>query len=97
MRTGIILLLIGDAYLLRSSGERGADVETLRGTHGPDFEDFARISRGDAGGCSCFGGSKDLLKERVLLIEGPFCFVFSKEDDPAPKYAISLAHMKAKA
>jgi hypothetical protein len=54
------------------------------------------ISRGDAGGCGCFGGSEN-LKERLLLIKGPFCFVFNKEDDPAPKYAISLAHVKAKA
>jgi hypothetical protein len=46
------------------------------------------------GGCGCFGG-KD-TKEKLLLIKGPFCFVFNKEDDLAPKYAISLAHMKAK-
>lgn len=79
----------------RSSGDRGADVETLRGTHGADFEGVAVIQRGGIdGGCGCFGG-KD-TKEKLLLIKGPFCFVFHNEDDLAPKYAISLAHMKAK-
>jgi len=28
-----------------------------------------------------------------LLIKGPYCFVFKDENAPAPKYAISLAHM----
>ena len=36
------------------------------------------------------------MKDKFLLIKGPFCFVFKKEEDPAPTYAISLAHMKAK-
>jgi len=27
------------------------------------------------------------------LIKGPYCFVFKDENAPAPKYAISLAHM----
>ena len=30
----------------------------------------------------------------ILLIKGPYLFVFGKETDPAPKYAITLAHMK---
>ena len=34
--------------------------------------------------------------EKLLLIKGPFCFVFKNEKDLAPKYAISLAHLKAK-
>jgi hypothetical protein len=76
----------------RSSGERGADVDTLRGINGPDFEGYALINRGDGAGCGCFDG-KD-LKERLLLIKGPFVFVFSSEEDKAPKYAISLAHLK---
>ena len=79
----------------RSGGDRGADVETLRGTHGPDFEGRAIIHRGEAGGsCGCFGGKSD-SSEKLLLIKGPFCFVFGSERDPAPKYAISLAHLKA--
>mmetsp|Transcript_13048 Transcript_13048/g.17157 ORF Transcript_13048/g.17157 Transcript_13048/m.17157 type:complete len:148 (-) Transcript_13048:1054-1497(-) len=46
--------------------------------------------------CGCFGGSDgEPEKERYVLIKGPFCFVFSNVDAPAPKYAISLAHMKA--
>lgn len=81
----------------RSGGERGADVETLRGTHGPEFEAEAIINRaGDTGiGCGCFGG-KDMKKQRLVLIKGPFIFVFTNESDKAPKYAISLAHLKAK-
>jgi hypothetical protein len=78
----------------RSSGERGADVETLRGTSGADFEGNATIKRGDGGdGCGCFGGSKD-PKDYFVLIKGPFCFVFKSVEDPSPKYAISLAFMK---
>ena len=45
--------------------------------------------------CSCFGGGDD-KKEKTILIKGTYCFVFIKESDAAPKYAISLAHMKAK-
>jgi hypothetical protein len=81
--------------LYRSGGDRGADIETLRGTNGPDFEGYAVINRADGAGvcCTC-GGGKD-LKEKILLVKGPFCFVFNKETDSSPKYAISLAHMKA--
>jgi hypothetical protein len=80
----------------RSGGDRGADIETLRGTHGPDFEGYAVINRpaGSSICCTCFGGQQD-NKEKILLIKGPYCFVFNKETDPSPKYAISLAHMKA--
>lgn len=78
----------------RSGGERGADVESLRGTTGPDFEAEAIINRGGPGGCGCMGGSS--AKEQLLLIKGPFIFVFGHESDKAPKYAISLAMMKAK-
>ncbi len=72
-------------------------METLRGTHGPDFEGEAIINRGDDDGiaCGCFGGGKD-TKERLVLIKGPFVFVFSSESDMAPKYAINLAHLQAK-
>lgn len=81
-------------YGIRSGGERGADVDALRGTHGPDFESEALIHRGGPGGCNCFGGSKP--KQQLLLIKGPFVFVFAHESDKAPKYAISLATLKAK-
>lgn len=33
------------------------------------------------------------MKEKIVLIKGPYCFVFNKETDQAPKYAIALAHM----
>jgi len=81
----------------RSGGETGADLNTLRGKHGPDFEGFATIRRAGGTGvsCGCFGGNDD-KKEKTILIKGAYCFVFSKESDPSPKYAISLAHMKAK-
>ena len=45
--------------------------------------------------CGCFGGDDD-KKENIILIKGAYCFVFGKDSDAAPKYAISLAHMKAK-
>ena len=89
-----------------SGGNRGADVKTLRGTKGADFEGYARIQRGggrDAIGavvCGCFGGGggsakKESNKERLVLIKGPFCFVFKNEQAASPKYAISLQSMKA--
>lgn len=81
----------------RSGGERGADINTLRGSHGPDFEGCATITRADGVGlsCSCFG-KDDANREKIILIKGAYCFVFTDEDDPAPKYAIALAHMKPK-
>lgn len=80
----------------RSGGERGADVETLRGTSGADFEGSASVKRGDGGiGCGCFGGGEE-EKERLLLIKGAYVFVFKNENAEAPKYAISLAHLKTK-
>merc|ERR1712087_755328 len=69
----------------------------MGGSHGPDFEGNAIINR--AGGiglpCGCFGGGDD-KKEKIILIKGAYCFVFADESDQAPKYAIALAHMKAK-
>lgn len=83
----------------RSKGERGADVATLRGTRGADFEGNARVQRGtsDAVLCGCFGGGGDgeLKKVRFVLIKGASCFVFASEESSAPKYAIKLAFMKA--
>jgi len=69
-------------------------VATLRGTHGPDFEGEAIINRGGDAVCGCFGGTE--MKQRLLLIKGPFVFVYSRETDLAPKYAVSLAHLTAK-
>lgn len=82
------------ASFVRSSGDRGASVAVLRGTHGAEFEDTAKVLRGGANnGCSCiFGGSK---QEKFVLLKGPFCFVFSNERSTSPLYAISLADMKA--
>jgi len=34
-------------------------------------------------------------KERFVLLKGTSLFVFAAEDDPAPKYAIEIAYMKA--
>jgi len=79
----------------RSNGERGADVEILRGFHGADYECHVYICRGSLGySCGCFG-QKDASKERFLLIKGAFCFVFKDESSTSPKYAIGLAHLKA--
>jgi len=83
----------------RSKGQRGADVETLRGTKGADFEEQGRIHRGVEGGlgwCFCLGGGSggDENKDRLLLIKGTFCFVFSNNDPQSPKYAIALQYMR---
>jgi hypothetical protein len=85
-------------YYIRSGGDRGADLDTLRGTHGPDFEAYAKINRAGGAGisCGCFGSSKDDKNEKIILIKGAYCFVFTKKTDPSPKYAISLAHQKVK-
>jgi hypothetical protein len=34
------------------------------------------------------------MKHLVLLVKGPFCFVFKSVEDVAPKHAIGLAHVK---
>lgn len=82
---------------VRSRGTRGASVETLRGTTGADFEGNAQVVRGQSQGafCGCWGGKTDKL--RFVLIKGPFCFVFTDEEAPSPKYAINLVHMRARA
>ena len=48
------------------------------------------IHRGVEGGfCGgCFGSNP--LVDRYLVIKGPFCFVFVKEDAASPQYAIKL-------
>eukprot|EP00529_Nitzschia_sp_RCC80_P032719 CAMPEP_0113492830 /NCGR_PEP_ID=MMETSP0014_2-20120614/28280_1 /TAXON_ID=2857 /ORGANISM="Nitzschia sp." /LENGTH=231 /DNA_ID=CAMNT_0000386677 /DNA_START=112 /DNA_END=807 /DNA_ORIENTATION=- /assembly_acc=CAM_ASM_000159 len=81
----------------RSGGDRGADINTLRGTNGPGFEGYAVVNRSnEVVLCGCFGGgSGGDNAEKIVLIKGPFCFVFNKESDPSPKYAIGAAHMKA--
>lgn len=82
---------------VRSKGQRGADVETLRGTSGANYEGEAKVKRGGSNnGCGCFGGGSDAepKKNRYVLVKGSACFVFSDEDAPTPKYAIMLAHMK---
>lgn len=85
---------------IRSQGERGANVETLRGTTGADFEATARVIRTNTLGslCFCFRGSSDSKsekKQRFVLIKGTACFVFESESAPAPTYAIPLARLKA--
>jgi hypothetical protein len=80
----------------RSKGARGADIDTLRGTRGADFEGTGRVSRGVEGArCLCWGGGgDDGTKDRLVLVKGPFCFIFASEDAPAPKYAIGLQYMR---
>ena len=79
----------------RSDGNRGATVDTLRGTKGADFEGHGCISRGVEVGCGCFGGGSDDHKDRLILVKGPFCFVFENEKASAPLYAIGLQYMSA--
>lgn len=81
----------------KSDGEKGADIETLRGSHGAEYEGRAIIKRSGGVGvsCGCFGGD-DESNEKIILIKGAYCFIFAAESDPTPKYAIALAYMKAK-
>jgi hypothetical protein len=81
----------------RGGGQRGACVENLRGTQGTKFEGLGKITRGTAGMIGfCCCSSREIGKERYLLIKGPFCFVFVSKEDPAPKYAVGLQSMHAK-
>ena len=92
---GLIILFLHVFVFKRNDGEAGADIATLRGSHGPDFEGKATITRGgiDFSCFSCFGKSYD-TKEKIILIKGAYCFVFGDESDQSPKYAIALAFMK---
>mmetsp|Transcript_5309 Transcript_5309/g.7935 ORF Transcript_5309/g.7935 Transcript_5309/m.7935 type:complete len:216 (+) Transcript_5309:49-696(+) len=81
--------------IFRSKGERGADVKTLRGLTGADFEGEVRVTRGRTNLFSCICGGKELVnKKRYIMIKGPNLFVFADMDAPSPKYAIELAHKK---
>jgi hypothetical protein len=85
---------------IRTGGARGADAETIRGNSGADFEGNALIVRTavDSISCFCFGPSspsrKDKTTERLLLIKGPFCFVYNVNDESSPKYAVALHGIK---
>jgi hypothetical protein len=82
-------------YDCRSDGKRGASPATLRGTKGADFENYGKIHRGvDGVTCGCFGGSSEKSTDRLILIKGPFCFIFENENSPSPKYAIGLQNMR---
>lgn len=79
----------------RSGGKRGASIENLRGTSGADFESAGRITRlGEGIGCGCFGPSFD-SSDVIILIKGPFVFVYGSETSSSPKYAVSLKGLKA--
>jgi len=83
----------------RSHGEKGADVTTLRGTAGSDFEGEAKVSRSGVNDtlCSCFGGGKKgKSKTYFVLVKGPSCFIFSNKNSPSPEYAINLEKKNAK-
>jgi hypothetical protein len=82
-------------YIYRAGGVRGASVENLKGTQGAQFAEYGVVSRGAPGLSVCCGGAS--RKECFLLIKGPFCFVFTTRDAPAPSYAIGLQDMQASA
>jgi hypothetical protein len=81
--------------LNRKPKKRGETAEVLRGTRGADFENQGRISKGGEGmGCGCFGGG-EANEERLILVKGPFCFIYVNEFAPSPEYVISLEEMRA--
>lgn len=82
---------------IRSKGERGADVDTLRGNTGADFEGEAIVIRGQTGFglFSCFDfGRRKSNNNKYILIKGPFVFVYSKQTASAPTYSIPLKHQR---
>ena len=81
----------------RSGGNRGACVDTLRGTKGADFEAPGQVRREAVGvSCGCFGrGKSDDFKDRYIVIKGQFCFIFKSEDASSPSYAIRLHKLTA--
>lgn len=97
------LLAAARASFVRSRGQSGASVETLRGTSGADFEGYATVRRGDGDGvpaafdlsdllCCGRGGNDGLY---YLLIKGRHCFVFADEGGKSPKYAVDLLNRTA--
>lgn len=83
---------------VRSGGKRGAALENLRGTKGANFEgkaDVERVNDASTGICGCMGEGGGSDKNVIVLVKGPFAFIFVSETASSPKYAISLVNMKA--
>lgn len=95
------LLAAARASFYGTRGQTGASVEALRGNTGSDFEGYATLHRGDAGGVLDMFDVTNLFccKKKdglyFLLIKGYHCFVFNSEDSKSPKYAIELMNRKA--
>ena len=73
-------------------------MEKLRGTNGADFEGMATVVRGSGGGCSCLvfgGGGNSDKSEKLILLKGPFCFVFKNAASSSPLYAVNLVDLKS--
>lgn len=67
---------------MRSHGDRGADVKTLRGKTGADFEGEARVTRGNRSAfCSCFGekGGEPVSSKYSMHHVGAMCCFESVE------------------
>jgi hypothetical protein len=80
----------------RSKGERGANVETLRGLTGADFEGSCKVTCGNRSPLfACFGSNNnEVNRQRYVLIKGPNLFVFANAESSAPKYALDVVHKK---
>jgi len=80
----------------RSKGERGADVDTLRGNSGADFEGEAIVKRGSpSSGFLCIFSSlfqHNKNKKMYILVKGPQIFVFSNKTSSSPQFSIPLKH-----
>lgn len=81
----------------RSNGDRGANVQTLQGLKGADFEGDCKVTRGNRSALfSCFGSDNTKPnKMRYVLVKGPNLFVFTKAESSSPKYAVDLERKKA--
>jgi len=82
----------------RSGGNRGASIEVLRGNNGADFEATAIVNHIESNClCSTGGGRGGGSKNMLVLMKGPFIFVFPSdvETTGTPEYAISLLDLHA--
>ena len=75
----------------RSGGTRGADVFTLRGSKGADFEADAVVTRGNRGhGLFAILTCNKTKHIKHILIKGTNIFVFSRGKIASPEYSIPL-------
>ena len=79
----------------RSGGKRGADIPTLSGSTGAEFEGEAIVTRGNQG-LSLFSilSCTKASNTKLIMIKGSNVFVYSEVDSSCPEYSIPLINQK---